>query len=172
MTQTLYRHFDASDNLLYIGVSSRISQRIKEHSMHSSWWQNVSKITLEHFETRKEVLEAERNAIIAEKPRHNIKHKNGKIKDVKESVEYSDYRGRLLTARLVEIPIMLSVTNWSIQLGIPKTYLQSAIEKNELGYVTIGAGGPQKTPRLWCTGWQIIDWLENTNLKPDAEIVR
>ena len=170
MTQTLYRHFDANNNLLYIGVSSRISQRIKEHSIHSSWWKNVSKITLEHFETRKEVLEAERNAIIAEQPKHNIKHKNGKIKDVKESVEYSDYRGRLLTARLVEIPIMLSVTKWSIQLGIPKTYLQSAIEKNELGYVTIGAFGPKKTPRLLCTGWQIIDWLENINLKTDGTI--
>ena len=168
--QTLYRHFDANDNLLYVGVSSRISQRIKEHSIHSSWWQNVSKITLEHFEIRKEVLEAERNAIIAEQPKHNIIHKNGKIKDVKKTIEYSDYRGRLLTARLVEIPIMLSVTKWSIQLGIPKTYLQSAIEKNELGYVNIGACGPQKTPRLLCTGWQIIDWLENINLKTDGTI--
>ena len=170
MTQTLYRHFDANNNLLYIGVSSRISQRIKEHSIHSSWWQNVSKITLEHFEIRKEVLEAERNAIIAEQPKHNIIHKNGKIKDVKKTIEYSDYRGRFLTARLVEIPIMLSVTKWSIQLGIPKTYLQSAIEKNELGYVNIGACGPKKTPRLLCTGWQIIDWLENINLKTDGTI--
>lgn len=164
MSQTLYRHYDAEDNLLYIGVSSRISTRIKEHSKHSSWWNDIVKITLEHFQTREEVLKAERKAIINEFPKYNIKHANKSISDVVNEVDYHNKSCELVTARLVSVPISATVGNWSYYLGIPESHIKMAIQDNELGYFYVGAG-KVKRPRIMCTGWQIIDWLENKGLK-------
>lgn len=71
---TLYRLFDAEDNLLYVGVTFMLGNRFYEHSK-KRWWADVARRELVTFENRREALEAEREAIQTEGPRHNIQQR-------------------------------------------------------------------------------------------------
>lgn len=68
----LYRHFDKDDNLLYVGISYDFLQRTGQHRLRSGWWDNITRMTIEDFDTRKQAEEAEYNAIVKEKPLHNV----------------------------------------------------------------------------------------------------
>lgn len=68
----LYRHFDASGALLYVGISLSTAQRMGEHRCGSVWWRKVASITIERFSTRKAALDAERKAVQTENPLHNV----------------------------------------------------------------------------------------------------
>ena len=68
----LYRHFDKDNKLLYVGISYDFLKRTSQHRLKSGWWDNIANMTVESFRTRKEAEEAEYNAIIKEKPLHNI----------------------------------------------------------------------------------------------------
>lgn len=68
----LYRHFDADGVLLYVGITSSIPRRTAEHASRSHWSDDAVSMTWETFETREEALAAERLAIAAEKPLHNV----------------------------------------------------------------------------------------------------
>lgn len=72
MTAELYRHYDKDDILLYVGVSIRTIARIAGHRNTSDWFKDISKITIEHFETRYEAEQAERKAIREENPMCNV----------------------------------------------------------------------------------------------------
>jgi hypothetical protein len=71
---TLYRFFDHHGDLLYVGIAANPSKRFNQHNSKKPWWIEVAEIKLEHFPTRAEALEAERNAIRDELPAHNIQH--------------------------------------------------------------------------------------------------
>lgn len=71
---TLYRFYGRHANLLYVGISLDIAQRWRDHRDTKWWWWEVAAITLQHFDTRREALEAERYAIQTEMPQHNIDH--------------------------------------------------------------------------------------------------
>lgn len=70
----LYRHFDAAHSLLYIGISLSAVQRLKQHMGDKEWAGDIAAVTVEHFDTREDALDAERKAIQNEKPRWNIAH--------------------------------------------------------------------------------------------------
>ena len=74
-SQNLYRHFDANGVLLYVGISINAVNRLSQHKDVSSWFNDISSVTIEKFNTREEVLEAEKIAIRKENPIHNIKRK-------------------------------------------------------------------------------------------------
>jgi predicted GIY-YIG superfamily endonuclease len=74
VTTTLYRFYADDDALLYIGIAGSATQRFEQHAKEKSWWPQVTRTELEHFATRREALDAERLAIIAERPRHNVVH--------------------------------------------------------------------------------------------------
>lgn len=69
---TLYRLFDAAGDLLYVGISTRPMQRVREHSKGQTWWTEVASQTFEHFPTRPEAATAELAAIRTENPRYNV----------------------------------------------------------------------------------------------------
>ena len=71
--QHLYRHFDKEGTLLYVGVSLSAVKRLGEHKQNARWFDLISRIEMEPFETRKEVLEAERIAILTENPKYNLR---------------------------------------------------------------------------------------------------
>ncbi len=73
-THALYRFFGAGGTLLYIGITNSIPTRLKQHNREKEWWLGVNEIKVEHFPSREAVLEAERRAIIAERPLYNDKH--------------------------------------------------------------------------------------------------
>ncbi len=68
---TLYRAYDAAHNLLYVGISHRLMQRLCQHKTTGVWHCDCTTIKLEHFKTRSAALKAEAEAIKKENPLHN-----------------------------------------------------------------------------------------------------
>lgn len=69
----LYRHYDSSGNLLYVGVSLNVAARLMQHRRNAEWFGEIANITVEHFDNRTDALRAEYEAIILEDPKHNLK---------------------------------------------------------------------------------------------------
>jgi hypothetical protein len=74
MTCSLYRLFDNSGLLLYVGIAGNPGQRFHQHSREKSWWDRVETIKVEHYATRSEAVRAEKEAIIGEAPEFNVMH--------------------------------------------------------------------------------------------------
>lgn len=73
-THALYRFYDSTGGLLYIGITSDPGARFGQHRGDKPWWTEVANIGIEQFSDRASVLTAERAAIVAERPRYNIIH--------------------------------------------------------------------------------------------------
>ncbi len=71
---TLYRFFDESGVLLYVGITFDPPNRFRSHEAGKEWWGQVRSIELEQFISRKAVLHAEREAIRTERPLFNVMH--------------------------------------------------------------------------------------------------
>ena len=72
----LYRHYDAQENLLYVGISLSAMARLSRHNKNSGWAKDAVKMTTEWVNSRSEALELEKAAIKLEKPAYNITHNN------------------------------------------------------------------------------------------------
>lgn len=70
---SLYRLFDAEGSLLYVGITVHFLQRVQQHSVGQTWWEEVARIEVEHFADRLAAGAAEIHAINTESPRYNIK---------------------------------------------------------------------------------------------------
>jgi excinuclease UvrABC nuclease subunit len=68
----LYRFFDANDQLLYVGISKTVLARMAQHFATKDWIPNDGYIKWTTYPTRLSAQEAERQAIINEKPKWNI----------------------------------------------------------------------------------------------------
>jgi excinuclease UvrABC nuclease subunit len=68
----LYRHFDASGTLLYVGISLNAFQRLAQHRADSHWFSQITRVEIEWLDSRSLALEAEANAITRELPRFNV----------------------------------------------------------------------------------------------------
>ena len=86
--QYLYRHYDKRGDLLYVGISINVFSRLGSHLRKSHWSRSIRTMTIDHYDTRKAVREAERTAIRKEKPKHNILM-NGKRRRVKSKRGFS-----------------------------------------------------------------------------------
>lgn len=73
-TTALYRFYDDAGGLLYVGITHRIGERFAAHRGASSWYDLAARVALERHPTREAALKAERDAIIAERPRWNVVH--------------------------------------------------------------------------------------------------
>lgn len=73
-TTTLYRFYDQAEQLLYVGITNSPSRRFAEHQDGKEWWPTIASVKLEHFPSRQQALDAERAAIVNEKPLRNIQH--------------------------------------------------------------------------------------------------
>lgn len=71
----LYRHFDKNGTLLYIGISISAIYRFGVHTeLCSDWIEKTTRIEIERFLIRQDALEAEKKAIINERPLYNYAH--------------------------------------------------------------------------------------------------
>jgi predicted GIY-YIG superfamily endonuclease len=68
----LYRFLDASDSLLYVGITNNIKGRFASHAADKPWWPDVARKTVEWHPTRSDAANAEWQAIRREAPRYNI----------------------------------------------------------------------------------------------------
>lgn len=71
---SLYRFFNASGELLYVGITSRDVTRWESHAKTKEWWPAVAATTVEHYDSRSLAEAAEAEAIRTERPRHNVVH--------------------------------------------------------------------------------------------------
>lgn len=67
----LYRHFDNEGNLLYVGISLSLVNRLMAHRSGSGWYAQIARVEVEWFDAQREAEEAERVAIHREGPVHN-----------------------------------------------------------------------------------------------------
>jgi hypothetical protein len=73
-TTMLYRFYDGDGVLLYVGITSRHMRRWCEHAASKAWWPHVATTRVEHYPSRVDAEGAEREAIRAERPLHNVVH--------------------------------------------------------------------------------------------------
>jgi len=85
VSQILYRFWNDADELLYIGVTMNFVDRMRTHRREQPWSDQITKITIERFETREDVLAAEKSAIVAESPRYNNQHNSRRRSDLRLS---------------------------------------------------------------------------------------
>lgn len=69
---SVYRLFDAAGRLLYVGMSQDVARRLRQHSTLQAWWPAVARVTTVEYPSRYAARRAERDAIAAENPVHNI----------------------------------------------------------------------------------------------------
>ncbi len=72
MSAAVYRMYDAGDDLLYVGSTTRWPTRIRQHARLKPWWGEVVSVRAVHFDTVADALRAERAAQDAESPRYNL----------------------------------------------------------------------------------------------------
>lgn len=72
----LYRFYDRDNRLLYIGISLSAVERAGQHRADKPWWPDIARMEVQHLGTvtRREAEAIERDAIVAEKPKHNVVH--------------------------------------------------------------------------------------------------
>lgn len=68
----MYRFYDAAGDLLYVGISWSVAQRMASHRRDKPWWQDIVTVKIEWFPNRTEVLVAEGTAIQDENPKYNL----------------------------------------------------------------------------------------------------
>jgi predicted GIY-YIG superfamily endonuclease len=68
----VYRLYDASDVLLYVGATSEPGRRFRVHKAITPWWNEVAHHTLEWHDSMQEALTAETVVIGAETPLYNM----------------------------------------------------------------------------------------------------
>lgn len=68
----LYRIFDASDELLYVGISDQLGTRLSDHARESEWWPDAARIEVVWWSSRRQAEAAETAAIHAEVPAYNV----------------------------------------------------------------------------------------------------
>lgn len=68
----LYRLYNDSDTLLYVGISHQPEVRWTRHLADKAWWPTVRRFTVDWYATREDALAEETRAIKAERPLHNV----------------------------------------------------------------------------------------------------
>jgi len=76
MAHFLYRHYDKNNNLLYVGITSDLNRRTKEHRSYSRWIKLSVSVTSTLFNDRDDCYSAEERAIKDENPIFNIAFNN------------------------------------------------------------------------------------------------
>jgi excinuclease UvrABC nuclease subunit len=73
----LYRFYDASKQLLYIGITGQPRERWPVHRRKAKWWPLTAFVAVEIHPTEWQALAAERNAIKSENPSFNKRSRKG-----------------------------------------------------------------------------------------------
>lgn len=149
--QQLYRHFDSNNVLLYVGVSVSAVHRLTQHKRTAHWFNDLSRVDIEQFSSRKAVLAAEKKAVVNEKPKYNKQLKTARVTASKISAWK-------LTDRIVFKPVY-HIGEVAGMLDISTTIFYRR-------YVKSGKLHPFKMKKKvreydMLTGWQVIEFLES-----------
>lgn len=131
----LYRHYDKNDVLLYLGISLTLFQRLADHKLYSIWFNEVTKITVERFNSEKNLLIAEKKAIKNEKPLYNIQH--------------SDLK------KIIEIKPILNVTKTAELIGVSRYELYRMIKDGRFDVKPIKGTKPPRWNADHVEAWKV-----------------
>lgn len=71
MKTTVYRYYNADNELLYVGITKNQLNRFEAHSKVQPWFHEITKAFFQHTDTREEALEYEKYIIANEFPKYN-----------------------------------------------------------------------------------------------------
>jgi hypothetical protein len=66
-----YRHYNAKNELLYVGVTASTGQRDGGHKSGSEWFSEIARSECSYFDTRREALVFEAASIVVDGPKYN-----------------------------------------------------------------------------------------------------
>lgn len=81
---SLYKHYDSTGKLLYVGIANNVIKRLGCHRHSSEWHDQIARIDVTHYPSRQSALNAEREAIKLENPPYNITHSPTNKQKVRE----------------------------------------------------------------------------------------
>lgn len=70
----VYRFFDVSGDLLYVGITNSISVRWNDHAAAKAWYADIHSMTVVWYKDEATASAVERHAIGTEMPRYNVMH--------------------------------------------------------------------------------------------------
>lgn len=136
--------------------------RLGQHAEHSDWFASIARVTIDRFETREAALAAERDAIIRERPLHNIHHK----KAAKEAQRKADEKliasaqaKKDLIARIVYLKPVYSLHEAAKALSVNVRLVIRWIREGKIGYLTMPNTVGKPVPYI--SGWQLIEHIES-----------
>lgn len=112
MRCALYRHFDSRGALLYVGITSDVVARGKQHAAASAWIESVSRTEAEWHQDRASALQAEAKAIATERPLFNVSQSTN------DGAEHAAVAARIKSLRVKE---GLNQATFAQSLGVKVT---------------------------------------------------
>lgn len=98
MSTSLYKHYDAQNRLLYVGISKSHLLRLHNHSRKAVWISQIARIDIKQFGSREDALRAEKVAIKKERPIYNVVHNEEPLS--------TKLRERLVLSKLTEADVV------------------------------------------------------------------
>lgn len=152
MTEHLYRHFDKDGILLYVGISASAINRLGQHETHAHWFDTITSVTIQHYETREEVVKAERVAIATENPVHNLMRPLPAWSQAQVSRDE-------MVGRIVKFNPLYTLRDVAAFLDLRPIEAVRLVESGAMSHVVLDESKTSDKRRV--TGWQLIDYLEH-----------
>lgn len=171
MKTYLYRHFNAENELLYVGISLNAINRLGQHKDNSHWFDLICRVDIQNFNTKEEALDAETLAILNEKPKHNIRKKIDFKKEKYLNQKHASLIAKAtrddLTSNIIQFNLIYNYHEAARLLQISSSAVKKLIQQKKLGSITLppiregnsGHGTPFK-PKEVISGWQLISYFE------------
>ena len=173
MTTQLYRHFDESRSLLYVGISLSTFNRLSQHRDHSDWFKTITNVTIEHFPTREEAMAAERKAIKSENPKFNIAMRKtmAEIEKEQKALTKEQYRieqlamaeRKQVVQRYVQHQLAYHLDDLRGVLSMTKDELHRHVAEGRLSTFEVEGRMSHKSKELkmkpMVSGWALIDFI-------------
>lgn len=71
MRTYLYKAYSSSQELLYVGITHSVDQRLAAHRNQKTWWDDVASLSIETYSSREDAEAQERHQIATLAPKYN-----------------------------------------------------------------------------------------------------
>ncbi|WP_282026877.1 hypothetical protein [Limimaricola cinnabarinus] len=150
----LYRHYSSTGELLYVGISLSALRWLAQHNGKAHWASQIARVEIESYPTRTAALEAEREAIILQRPKHNIVH-------ARSGHDLQPPKGFDLFGHDREGHPILAATLTDAEYDCARVTFDREgiawVDTEEMTYIALG---PDALDRLNCLAVDAINWLE------------
>jgi predicted GIY-YIG superfamily endonuclease len=162
MTAVLYRCFDASGAVLYVGVTSQPWQRIAAHRSTSPFGSQIHRVDLCWFDSRAEALAAELAAIAEHRPIHN-QADNPDIPNVRRRPRQRKAPVKTDLAQWIKEQRPKTATQCLKELGVSRSYLYALLDGSRMPSLPLAQRIQQTTDgAVPVSSWPHIDAILQT----------